>query len=242
MIKSCIFLVPTIMARPELEISSVEKLAKTFKEAQVYFISNVEDEDFNKYVPTQSNIQKVISGTKFSISKALNKVLRELDDEKYVCFVHSDIVIPRELIESCIKISDTPELNVGVLGVESRSNHSTYGKDTGVYSDIKLKRVLWSDGIMFFTREVFEEVGYFNEDYFGDKESQEYCYRVHDKGFSNYKMTLPQHLSIDHHLIPFTGKVKYDKEEFKLAVEQSRTLFRSIWHPWEPEQKHFFQK
>ena len=49
----CLFITPTVMARPEFEISNVEHLAKEFPHDRVLFISNIEDDDFSN---TTTNI------------------------------------------------------------------------------------------------------------------------------------------------------------------------------------------
>ena len=117
---SYLFVIPTIMGRPKMEISNVEYLAKEFPNSRILFISNVEDEDFSKYIPSRDNIFKLVSGKKYSISKALNLGIKELKED-YFIFVQSDVKVNKQAIDFFKKTHQT-QPNVGVIGIQQHSN------------------------------------------------------------------------------------------------------------------------
>lgn len=236
----CLFVVPTIMGKPDQEIVCVENLAKQVPECRVLFISNVEDPDFTNYTPTLSNIEKRVSGTKYSIAKAVNLAIDELQDEEYFCFVQSDVMVNREFLEAFEKIVSDETLNTGVIGTARRNIFDRYNIKMAPKYGVTFHKTLWSDSIMFFKRDLINVIGKFNEDYLGDKESQEYCYRAHKAGYNNYYVQPGQHMIFKHHSVPFTGKVKYDKNEFLSVVETTRNKFRKQWSQWEENQVRSF--
>lgn len=235
---SFLFTVPTIMSRPELEIKTVENLANEFPESKVYFVCNTAKDRFTSYQPPNNNIIKEISDKKFSISKALNVGLSNFTEDFFV-FVQSDMYVNREAILLFKELYNKLD-NVGVIGVTKHSGFDTASKNIS-FPGTNLFKVLWADGIMFFSRKVFEQVGYFNEDYLGDKESQEYCYRAHDLGFTNLFVAKSEAGRWAHTTVEFSRKVdRTDTEEFLNSVKQSRALFYERWLQWEQDQRKLF--
>ena len=247
----CLFIVPTIMSRPKLEISNVEHLAKSFPNDRVLFISNVEDEDFLNYKPTCPNIEMYVSNKLFSIARALNYGLEKLQDEKYICFVQSDIKFSRIVIEHCKQISDHKPFNTGIVGTTKHSNFHRFHKLIGCDdAGRSFYTTLWADGIMFWSREVAEKVGIFNEEYFGDKESQEYCYRAHDLGYNNIYFEFEMDIfnvngvMYENEQVVFKDKIpnkKYNVQEFLAIKNDTVQRFRDKWIPWEEQQHHRFK-
>ena len=241
---NCLFIVPTIMTRPEYEISNVEHLASTFPNDRVLFISNVEDEDFSNYQPSQPNIEKYISNKLYSISKAINTGIDKIQDEEYICFIQSDIRISYNVIDCCKQIADAPTLNAGIVGTTPHSNFHRFSKLLSDNIDghgQKLYNVLWADGIMFWSTKILHQIGMFNEEYFGDRESQEYCYRAHDVGYSNYYFTIAREMFYETRQLPFSSKTKYDSKEFLAIVNDTDKRFREQWYPWQDEQDYRFK-
>ena len=234
---NCLFIVPTVMARSEYEISNVEHLAKTFPNDRVLFISNIEDEDFSNYQPTRSNIEKYVSNKLYSIAKAMNCGISKIKGEKYICFVQSDIRMSKNVIEYCKTISDDLSLNTDIIGSTKHSNFHRFNKLISKNNlGQSLYSTLWADGIMFWSKEVLDRVGTFNEEYFGDKESQEYCYRAHDAGFNNYYFTLAPNMMYETKQVAFEGKTKYNVKEFLDIKTKTVVKFREKWCPWEEKQ------
>ena len=236
---SFLFTVPTIMGRPKLEIANVENIANQFPESKVYFVSNTVNEHFSSYKPVHSNIIKEVSNKKFSISKALNVGLSNFTEDFFI-FVQSDMYVDREAILLFKELYSKIE-NVGVIGVTKHSGFNTFSKNIS-FPGTNVFKVLWADGIMFIPRMVFEQVGYFNEDYLGDKESQEYCYRTHNLGFNNLFIQSSQVGRWAHKGIEFSKKVDRNyNQEFLNSVTQSRALFNKRWAGWEQDQKKLFK-
>jgi len=237
-----LFLVPTIMTQPEVEIAVVENISKQFPNCKVVFISNIEDEDFDKYEPLP-NIKKEVSGKLYSISKALNVGLKHLTNENHICFLQSDVFVKPEVVISCKNIIEKEELNTGVVGIRPHSTFSSFNKLVGKVHDFEIYKVLWSDGLMMWSKKLYEDIGGFNEEYYGDRESQEYCYRAHDKGYSNYflDVKISSGKWATHHSREFNRKTKYDSNDFLSIVKDTGDRFIETWSPWEQKQKHLFE-
>lgn len=239
--KEILFVVPTIMNRPEFEISNLELMAKQFPNQRFLFVCNTEDDSFLEYVPKYSNIEKSISGTPFSISAAINLGIDNIFGEKYFCFLQSDVYINRKSI-ICIKnLCSDPTLNAGVVGITKHSNFKPYSKDLGLLYSLHTYKVLWVDGIMFFKTSLLKDIPYFDMRYFGDKESQDFCYRVHSKGYHNYYVERALNDQEWYHKsLEFKDKAKSNTVEFLNLRKESVSLFSKLWHEWEKTQKHLF--
>ena len=235
----CLFIVPTIMTRPQFEINNVENIAKTFPKSDVVFVSNIDDLDFKNYIPKYKNIKKRISGKLYSISKALNTGLKELTNHQYISFIQSDMIISKDVIQFCKKIVDD-DLKCGVVGVRSHSTFNMFNKLIKRYDNIDLYRVLWSDGIMFWSKKLYDTIGDFDEIYLGDKESQDYCYRAHQYGYHNYYFRPSGDMLTKHNSLPFEQKTKYNSNDFMNVVHNTKNIFRKKWEQWEKNQKHLF--
>jgi len=236
-----LFVVPTIMNRPLYEILNLENCASNFPESRFLFISNVEDENFSNYEPTLPNIEKHISGVQYSISEAINKAYSLNNGEKYFCFLQSDVYIPKESIKSIKSLCDDVNFNVGVIGITKHSNYNRFHKRLGIYYGLNVHKVLWADGIMFFKMSMFDAVGLFDTAYFGDKESQDFCYRVHSLGFSNYYVESCMEINKwVHSSLTFSEKSKTDNSNFRKLVTESRDIFAKKWYEWEHKQTHLF--
>jgi hypothetical protein len=228
------------MRNPKQEIECVENLANEFPECKILFVSNVIDSDFSDYSPSKPNIHKFVSGKKYSISKAINLAIDKITDETYFCFVQSDVIINRKFIGVFEKIASDVELKTGVIGTARRNNFNTFNRRMKSKYGVDFYKVIWSDSVMFFRTDLIQSIGRFNEEYLGDKESQEYCYRAHEAGFSNYYVIPSDGMVYKHNSVPFNNKVKTDKNEFLNTVSNTRKLFWKEWTTWEKNQKHLF--
>tara|TARA_A100001201_G_scaffold143086_1_gene143289 strand:- start:1638 stop:2363 length:726 start_codon:yes stop_codon:yes gene_type:complete len=241
-VNNILFITPTIMGRPELEIAMVENIAKLFPECKVLFVANVEDNLFEEYKPKYDNIIKTISGEKYNVSKALNKGLDYLTNEDYVCFVQSDMFVSELTIQMCKSIVDDEEFNSGIVGIRPHSIFHLYNKLVATIEGLDVYRVLWSDGIMFWSKKVLQDVGRFNEDYLGDRESQEYCYRAHEKGYNNYYLAVDDDGKYSQHFVTtISSKDRHDNDAFLKVYYETRDKFKSKYEGWEPTQKHLFE-
>lgn len=88
------------------------------------------------------------------------------------------------------------------------------------------------------------QIGTFNEEYFGDKESQEYCYRAHDTGYNNYLFTITEEMFYETIQVRFGNKVsdkKYDVDKYLAVKNDTVKRFRDKWIPWEERQYYRFK-
>lgn len=79
---------------------------------------------------------------------------------------------------------------------------------------------------MFFSIDKLKEIGKFNENYFGDCESEDFNYHIRENGYKIYRVIL----SYIHYSDPFKSKVT--KEEniiFLNHVKKSRFLLAQKW-------------
>ena len=98
---------------------------------------------------------------------------------------------------------------------------------------------------MFIHKTTINKIGLFNEDYLGDKESQEYCYRVIEHGYQN--LFIQDHklnnVKWEHTSTVFENKVKYNQQEYINVKNHSKHLFRERWSgdSWENHQLYLFK-
>lgn len=236
-----LFVIPTVMSRPQLEQSTAIKLAKDFPYCRVLFIANTpNDADFNDFDEDKRilNLEKYTSDKLFCISKALNLGLSKRLDEKYFIFIQSDMLCEPHTIEKAIQLIDDPSMNTGVVGLVKHSNFDKFNKTINHPDHGTLSKVLWADGMMACSMDLFDQIGIFDEIYLGDKESQDFCYRAQKGGFNNY---IPHGSKWKHNTVGFSRKItKYDKQLFLNTVNQSRDIFNTRWSEWEQNLKHTF--
>jgi hypothetical protein len=239
------FVMPTVFARKETEIICVETLChqalKHNPENEVHMVCNFESLEFDQWTPKNPQIQKHVSHLMHSISKALNVIAKQENtkDFDYFCFVQSDVLFEdMTWIEKCIEVYETHK-NVGVIGTRPHSAFERYNKlitNVRINGIHEMYEVLWSDGIMFFSTKLFDRIGYFDEQFFGDCESNDFCYRVFEHGYTN--IYIPgECLKFKHKMVGFDKKSP-KTEQLLNNVEKSRKLF---FHKWQHIFKTYFQ-
>ena len=232
-----LFCIPTLFKNPEKTIRCVQQLLnqceKNNIEYKIFVVSNIEDASFSSWDTGVEEVEKVVSGLEYSIAKALNVTIDKYDADFFV-FIQDDMLVNDDKwIENFIKIYKNKDLNCGVLGLTSRWGADYYR--SVITSDLpyRLEELLWSDGVMFFSTKLLDSVGKFDERYFGDKESQDFCYRALQAGYINYRVNTDL---CTHDSTPFNKKVNESKrEEFIQKVTETRKLFNSKWQKWEQE-------
>ena len=232
MIRKIKFVIPTVFARKETEIHCVETIChqalKHNPENEVHMVCNFESLEFDQWKPKNPQIQKHVSHLMHSISKALNVIAKQENtkDFDYFCFVQSDVFFDDTTwIEKCIEVYETHD-NVGVIGTRPHSAFEHYNIPITNGTNT-LYEVLWTDGIMFFSTKLFEEIGYFDEEFFGDCESEDFCYRAFVKGYKN--IYIPgECLKFKHKTVDFTKKSPKTDLLLK-SVEKSQTLRFYKW-------------
>jgi len=81
---------------------------------------------------------------------------------------------------------------------------------------------------MFFDSKFINEVGLFDEQFYGDRESEDFCYRVNNLGYHNLRL-LDSKNEINHYQIPFHKKTNSNPEEYMKAVDKTQILFKEKW-------------
>lgn len=219
-----LFTVPTLYSNPAHTQACVDGLIETTQDVErdIYVVVNEMNEAFERWKP-EAPVQKRCSNLAFNIAKAINTGIDELTDHDYFCFVDEGLRFRQGWLEDLINIYEEYD-NVGVIG---NKGHSTF-KFYHVPLKDKLYEVLWSDGIMLIKRDRIEKVGRFDEDYFADCETQDYCYRLMEAGYTNLYY---QSEKLHHKNVGWSDKSPRSKELIEVA-ERSRGLFMSRWDEW----------
>tara|TARA_Y100000034_G_scaffold134650_1_gene203716 strand:- start:77 stop:802 length:726 start_codon:yes stop_codon:yes gene_type:complete len=232
-----LFCLPTLFNRPEKTVRCTQNLLnqceKNNIEYQIFVVSNVENEMFSQWDPGVPTVTKLVSGLQYNISKALNITIDKYESD-YFAFLHDDMFIHDEKwIDNCIKLYENEDLNCGVIGCKPHTTDGVYKKPVDGDFVYQLDDVLWADGVMFFSTKLFDEVGTFDESYFGDRESQDFCYKVKKEGYINYRA----YINLTHESVIFGNKANGTKEEHKFnqKVIQAGNLLHSRWDEWQDE-------
>jgi hypothetical protein len=232
--KDLIIIIPTLFNRQDLLKDCVSHITEcinnTLLNVSLKVVINEKSEEFDNW---DTNVKKICSNLQFNIAKAVNSGI--LDEEaRYYCFFDEGIRIKDiNWINIIFELYNTKEFNVGSIGVRPHSTRELYcnpiEEDVSKKFNIpyKIENLLWSDGILFFSKEIYESVNKIDESYFGDCELQDFCYKIHMKEKLNYRIFLP----IEHKQFGFDRKISNDDENQKLInlVMESRKKFSSKW-------------
>jgi hypothetical protein len=230
--------VPTIMTNPKQEFKCLDQLVEHFSlhnlDFKIYFVANVPLVEFNEYIPTDSRISKSISHLEFSISRALNSIFETIKygDEDILGFVQSDTFIdnPNWIID-LINILNTPEYKAGVLGLRPHSSSNRIGAAINYQGKFNIHPARWTDGVMLFKGRTYSKVGPFDENYFGDCESQDFCYTADEKGFINYWCSDDtKYFGYTNKTVHFSQKARHNVQAFQDKVAASREYLNKKWN------------
>lgn len=232
--KDLVIIIPTLYNRPHILWECVDKIkltiSKTNLNLELKVVINEENEEFKNW---NTDIKKLCSNLKFNIAKAINTGVLD-EKSKYYCFFDEGIRIKDDnWINILMNMYNISSLNVGSIGVRPHSTREVYcnpinedvSKNLGI--SYPIENLLWSDGILFFSKEIYESVGGIDESYFGDCELQDFCYKIHMQEKLNYRIFLP----IEHKQFGFDRKIENENENKQLfdLVLKSRNLFKSKW-------------
>lgn len=229
--------VPTIMTNPQQEFSCLDQLVDHFDRASldftIHFVANFPIQEFNEYIPTDERIIKSVSNLPFSISRAINSVFSTLDytDEDVLAFIQSDTFFQNpNWIVSLLDVLTTQELNAGVIGVRPHVKSNQIEAPIEFKGKFEIHPVAWSDGVMLFRGEVYRKVGGFDENYFGDCESQDFCYLAGSQGYINYWCSDKNgYFGYKNKSASFESKTRVNRSEFLQKVEASRRYLVEKW-------------
>lgn len=215
-----LFTIPTLYNTPAITQECTSQLLESTKafERDIYVVANQATESFNSW-KVEEPVHKKSSELAYNISRAINVGLDALTDHDYFCFVDEGLRFKEGWLEEFISIY-TEYDNVGVLG---NRPHSTF-KSYNVPLKEDLYEVLWTDGVMLIKADRIESIGRFDESYFADCETQDYCYRAMQQGYKN----------LYYHSKKIEHKKSITSQSIQIAdiVSKSRRLLDSRWGEW----------
>lgn len=151
-------------------------------------------------------IHLIISEKNLGFAKGINTAAKDAK-AKHLFFLNSDAVLQDDSVLKMLQVLDE-EKNVGIVGGQllhaNRSPQRSFGKFYTLHNAIfmltggekaelflnkqKVKgKVDWvTGGFMMIKRNVFEELGGFDEDFFMYIEDMDLCYRARKKGYDTY--------------------------------------------------------
>ena len=236
-----IFAIPTIFRKVKQEaikkcfnklLYQCELNDITYK---IFIVGPHKNNDFKNWQIESKNIVKKFSDVKFNISVSLNMVIAEIKDDNYFCFIHDDQMILDDCwIQDFINIYEYEELKCGVLGLRSHYHGRSLIKKIPFLKrkafirkfKYEIQEHTFVDGVMFISVDRIKKVGDFDENYFGDCESEDYNYRIREIGYKDYRVLIPN----KHFSAPF--ELKIDKEEnqyFLDLIKKSRLYKKRKW-------------
>lgn len=218
-----LFVIPTLFNNPERVKKCVYSLIDTVEsDFDIVVVSNTENEEFTNW-KCPEEVTKKVSGLKYNIAKAINTGFEELTDHKYLCYVDEGLVFENSQWLKDISYFYKTFPNCGVIGIRG---HSTFARYHRRIND-EFYKVLWTDGIMFMTPDRFKKMEGFDESYFGDCETQDFCYRLVEKNYNNFLYKTDK---IHHEITHF--EKKDSNSEFLDIVLESRKRFLEKWEDW----------
>ena len=223
-----LFVIPTLFCNSKQTIDCVNSLLNslenTIYDYDIWVIVNTESQMFNDWNPP-TGVNKDCSGLEFNIAKALNLGISKKTDHDYFCFIDEGMRFDSGWLDSVYNVYNKYD-NIGMIG---NRPHRIFK-----YYHIKLEEnvyeILWSDGIIFTKFDRIENVNGFDESYFGDCETQDFCYRLINKGYKNLYLSSAGY-GIQHQTTDWEAKT-YNINELIFKAENSRKLCNTRWKEW----------
>lgn len=227
---SVLFVIPTLFTAPR----SVNRCAKRIHanmrnfdiEYKICVVVNSRSDKFDKY-SFSSPVEKLCGHRQFNISRALNVAVKEFPDYEFFCFYDEGMEISHtSWLDHSIRLLKSHE-GAGLIGCRPHSSFDFFRNE--VSRSPSIYEVLWSDGVLLTKMSTITAFGGFDEDYFAECELQDFGYRLHQSGFTNYYW---HKLADSHKLVKFEKKHS-DKHELLRLRASSRALFHQRWSEFE---------
>ncbi|EZH75972.1 hypothetical protein ATO12_04060 [Aquimarina atlantica] len=183
---------------------------KNSKEATIYLADNASTDDSVAFVttifPEVKIIQNKVNG---GYAKGYNDALSKIEADVF-CLLNSDVEVTKDWL---VPIRETFKSRTKVAAIQpkildyKKKTHFEYAgaaggyidklgypycrgrifdtleEDNGQYDDTTT--IFWASGAcMFIRKQVFEEVGKLDEDFFAHQEEIDLCWRVHSNGYT----------------------------------------------------------
>ncbi|MBT8321511.1 MAG: glycosyltransferase family 2 protein [Eudoraea sp.] len=177
--------------------------------AKVYVADNASTDDSVSYLKeNHPEVAIVHNPENWGFAKGYNEALKNVDADVY-CLLNSDVEVTPGWLEPVMKFFNEQEeaaiIQPKIRDLLKRDYFEYAGaaggfldrlgypfcrgrifqaleKDEGQYDEAS--EIFWATGAcMFIRRQVFEELGGFDEDYFAHQEEVDLCWRAHNKGY-----------------------------------------------------------
>lgn len=230
-----LFAIPTLFHNKNLVTNCVTSLIQNLNKFNIDYeicvVINTMTPEFEA-ADFGPRVIKLSSNLQFNIGKALNTAANFKDDYDYFCYIDDGMTITNDIwIDYLIELFQSNS-NIGLVGCRPHSTFDNYHKK--ICDNPELYEVLWSDGILFTTKDLLKKFNGIDEMYFGDCELQDFGYKLHFNGYINlYWAKLGSHTLID-----YTIKSDKPAELINLA-NKSRELFKQKWNDIEYKAYNF---
>lgn len=183
---------------------------KHSKEATIYLADNASTDDSISYAketfPEVKIIKNEVNG---GYAKGYNDALAKIDADIY-CLLNSDVEVTKDwlvpVLKDFKKDSNIAAIQPKILDYKKKTHFEYAGaaggfidklgypycrgrifdtleKDTDQYNDTV--PIFWASGAcLFITKQVFEEVGKLDEDFFAHQEEIDLCWRIQNRGYT----------------------------------------------------------
>ncbi|WP_074409906.1 MULTISPECIES: glycosyltransferase family 2 protein [Aquimarina] len=195
---------------------------KNSKEATIYLADNASTDDSIAFVTTTFPEVKIIQNkVNGGYAKGYNDALSKVDADIF-CLLNSDVEVTKDWLVPILKTfksrTEVAAIQPKILDYKKKTHFEYAGaaggyidklgypycrgrifdtleEDKGQYDDTTT--IFWASGACVFIRkQVFEEVGKLDEDFFAHQEEIDLCWRIHSNGYT----ILYQGLSTIYHL------------------------------------------
>ncbi len=183
---------------------------KYSKEATVYLADNASTDDSISYVKeTFPEVKIVKNKVNGGYAKGYNDALSKIDADIY-CLLNSDVEVTKDWLVPVLKDfanhSNIAAIQPKILDYKKKTHFEYAGaaggfidklgypycrgrifdtleKDTDQYNDTV--PIFWASGAcLFIKKQVFEEVGKLDEDFFAHQEEIDLCWRIQNRGYT----------------------------------------------------------
>lgn len=183
---------------------------KNSKEATIYLADNASTDDSVAFVTTTFPEVKIIQNkVNGGYAKGYNDALSKIDADVF-CLLNSDVEVTKDWLVSILKTfkshTEVAAIQPKILDYKKKTHFEYAGaaggyidklgypycrgrifdtleEDNGQYDDTTT--IFWASGACIFIRkQVFEEVGKLDEDFFAHQEEIDLCWRVHSNGYT----------------------------------------------------------
>ena len=212
--------------------------------AQICVADNGSTDDSVAYVRQHfPQVTLVQNADNWGFAKGYNEALKSIEADIY-CLLNSDVEVTPNWLDPIIQtFEDNPDIAIvqpKILDLLKRDHFEYAGaaggfldqlgypfcrgrifqsleKDEGQYNEPG--DIFWATGAcLFIRREVFEELGGFDEDYFAHQEEVDLCWRAHNKGYKVYYVP-------DSHVFHLGGSTLSNMNPFKTYLNFRNSLF-----------------